>query len=129
MPVVRRLLNRSPLFTGFVLMLALAARLAVPAGFMPVVGTHGATVSICAGSGPMAMAAAGAYLAQHGTADPTGRCAFADLALAALDGLGAVLLVGTPVSVTIPDNRVAIGFQTRAAPWLRPPLRGPPPRG
>ncbi len=107
-----------------VVLLALAARVVVPTGFMPAQAAAG--LEICwGGAGPLLLGTD-----EHGAGgDAHDRlhapCAFAPLAAAALP----------PVS-SAPLLAPAVGVQPSAAPYpalpaarcahLRPPLRGPP---
>ncbi len=110
---------------------ALAVRIAIPAGFMPVQSSHGIAISICTGHG-----AVSAVLPIEKHEDPAGhdqpqndQCAFAA-------GLGGGLLAAVATTsdggIVLADPLVAgrasgiLAIQRMAAP--PPPSRGPPTR-
>jgi hypothetical protein len=105
---------------------ALALRLAVPAGFMPV-SDHGRYVlAPCAGAGPESAEAMGAMHPGEGGAQAGASCAFADLSLPAIGGAGAAPVEAPAAFAAVAAPFVlALGPQ-RAEVRLRPPLRGPP---
>lgn len=117
-----------------VVALALVMKVLVPAGFMPVFGTHGVQIVICSGNGPMTMEMAmpgqgGGHDGDHGApARHDAPCAFAGLAAPSLGGADIIQLAIALAAI------VALGLAfTPPAPhappaFLRPPLRGPPAR-
>lgn len=127
---LRHHLRHRPALAALLIAAALALRVLVPAGFMPVLDQGRIIVSICSGSGPMTMAIAMPGMAGHDDAAPDAlagkACAFADLALPALGGADPVLLAAAIAFV------LALGLARVAPPpataplRLRPPLRGPP---
>ncbi|MBB5709808.1 hypothetical protein [Sphingomonas xinjiangensis] len=132
---------------------ALALRLAVPAGFMPVLGDHGLRLVACSGSGPMLPIAPPAHTSmpgmhgsaghahhasaaapvamQHGDApaehpQAEDGCAFADLATPALAGADPIQLASAILFIVAAALFFRAALAVGAAPRLRPPLRGPP---
>jgi hypothetical protein len=112
---------------------ALALRLAVPAGFMPVLHHGQVSLAPCPGSG---MGAAGIAVAESpsddsGHHDPVkagsdGSCAFADLSLPLVGGADSVQLAAALLFIVAAALFFAAVLPPRAALRLRPPLRGPP---
>jgi hypothetical protein len=132
---MRHLFRRHASLAWLMVTLALAMKLLVPAGFMPVLGANGVSIVICSGSGPMSMTMAmpgmaGAHGGDHDApAKHDAPCAFSGLAAPSLGGADAIQL-----SIALTEI-VALGILftpiARRPIWafLRPPLRGPPPRG
>ena len=138
MQALRALTRRHRLLALLLVVLALAVKAAVPAGYM--LGQHGTvlTVEICADasggtvtrqivipqSGAPADAKAEHGKAGHDTAPAT--CPYAALGHASLAGADAVLLALALTFI------LALGLAPAPAPplrritFLRPPLRGPP---
>ncbi len=133
MQALRALTHRHRLLALLLVMLALAVKAAVPAGYM--VGQHGKvlTVEICADASggtvtkQIVIPQSGAPTdgkSAHDKAPAT--CPYAGLGLASLTGADAVLLALALVFI------LALGFATapplplRRIAFLRPPLRGPP---
>lgn len=124
------------MLAALVVLAALAVRLAVPAGYMPVVGVDGVTLSICTGAGPLQMAASGhdmhnmhnMHNMPHGQQDidTQGRCAFADLALPAIGGADPFQLAAALAFILAVGLVPLVPLVLRDIPRLRPPLRGPP---
>lgn len=118
------------MLAALIVLAALAVRLAVPAGYMPVVGVDGVTLSICTGAGPLQMAASGhdMHNMHHGQQDidPQGRCAFADLALPAIGGADPFQLAAALAFIVSLGLVPLVPLVLRDIPRLRPPLRGPP---
>lgn len=120
------------LWTGWLIALALLAKMLVPAGFMPVFSTDGVTIELCTGFGPQKM-----VVAIPGTAHRDGKpmeahadmpCAFAGLAapsLAATDAAVALVAIAFILRIA---RHVATRDPGPAPPFLRPPSRGPPVR-
>ncbi|HEX8450141.1 MAG TPA: hypothetical protein VF652_11175 [Allosphingosinicella sp.] len=134
MGTLRFVLLKHPLLALAIGLAALVLRLAVPAGYMPVVGQPGPALTLCPGGG---QAAATAHQPHgdpsmpgpaHGAdpGDSARSCAFADLALPAIGGADpfqlAEALTFIPASALLPSSPLP----PRAALRLRPPLRGPP---
>jgi hypothetical protein len=116
-----------------VLACALALRMLVPQGWMPVSDAHGFRITMCSGTGPMDMTIAMPGMTMHGKADHAPQqpmqehpCTFAHLGMA----------LAEPPSLTLPlppfaqaealalkTPAVAIGRGLAAPP---PPSTGPP---
>lgn len=128
MPSIRALLIRRPGVAALLLAAALLLRVLVPAGFMPTTQAGALTLAICSGSTPTAPAVAMPGMQHHDEMpnQAPGRCAFADLALPLVGGAPLALVA----ALLLLAFTVALHFQAqrppRAAPRLRPPLRGPP---
>jgi hypothetical protein len=116
---------------ALLLLLALAVRAIVPAGYMPTQGAKGLVISLCTGEGARQMVLA---VPQSDAGDdqqdherkPLLPCAFMALAAPALGG-------SEPAIISAPDRLlrevalpppVAISHSVFA--YVRPPLRGPP---
>lgn len=107
----------------------LAARLLVPAGFMPVAQGGRMTLALCPGMATAATAMAGMHHGPspsegHGRADAP--CAYAGLGLSALGTADPVLLLVGLLFAFVLAIRAVVQRPPRASPRLRPPLRGPP---
>lgn len=132
---MRHLFRRHVGLAWLVVTLALAMKLLVPAGFMPVLGANGVEIVICSGSGPMTMTMAvpGMAGALGGDHDAPGKheapCAFSGLAAPSLGGADVIQLAIALAAI------IALGVLftpiARRPIWafLRPPLRGPPALG
>ncbi|PJI90014.1 hypothetical protein DAH55_06860 [Sphingomonas koreensis] len=124
----RRLVLHHPRLAAALTALALAMKVAVPAGFMPVAAPGQMMVLVCTEFGPQQVAidVPGMPAKPDDAAKMDPPCAFAGLGLAWLPGADAVLLAAALVFI------LALGFVAVAAPrlvrppYLRPPLRGPP---
>lgn len=131
---MRHLFRRHAGLAWLVVMLALAMKLLVPAGFMPVLGTNGVTIVICSGSGPMTMT-----MAMPGMATPGGDhdapakhdapCAFAGLAAPSLGGADVIQLAIALAAILALGVLFTPLAQRPVWAFLRPPLRGPPALG
>jgi hypothetical protein len=131
---IRRLVLDHRALALFLVLVALLARLMAPAGFMPTMQDGTITISICTGNGPATMP-----LALPGTDDKTDHggsphqgedhpCPFGSLAGHALGGADPVILA----AALLLAFAAALFFRapvllTNPA-YVRPPLRGPPPR-
>ncbi|MBB6505542.1 hypothetical protein F4693_002534 [Sphingomonas endophytica] len=118
---------------------ALLLKLLVPAGYM-IVADHGRlALAVCPGvvpqSAPMASAAMGdtmvhAAMPGHDETKDHGKseipCAFAGLSAPATGAIDAVLLAVALAVVAALALRAVAATPPTAAPYLRPPLRGPP---
>jgi hypothetical protein len=124
----RALSRRYPLLAALLMAAALLLRVAVPAGFMPVVEEGRFTVLICSGTGParMQVAMPGMAHGQHDTAEPPKSCAFSDLSLQALGGADPVQLAAAILYAFVAALLLAAALPVRPSAHLRPPLRGPP---
>lgn len=113
---------------------ALAMKVLVPAGFMPVAEKNGTiTVRICSGTldGPMTMEMAmpglpGGKGDHHKSGKAEMPCAFAGLAMPMLSGADPLLLVLAIALIMALASRVLPPAVPRRSAYLRPPLRGPP---
>lgn len=132
MPPLRRLL-RHPALAALVVAAALALRLLVPAGYMPVIDGGHVILAPCPGTAPTPSQArahtpGGMGHAGHETPPhaPETSCAFADLALPAIGGADPVQLAALIAFL------VATALALRALPprapvrRLHPPAQGPP---
>jgi hypothetical protein len=116
-----------------VLTCALALRLLVPQGWMPVSDSHGFRITLCSGSGPVDMDMAMPGMAMHhGKADhgqqpmPDHACAFAGLGLALAEPVLPTLLAPSAITTEAMAPKplaIAIGRGLAAPP---PPSTGPP---
>jgi hypothetical protein len=129
--VLRRLVLKNRKLAGFVLVLALAMKLLVPAGFMPTFSDGRIVVSICSGTGPTTMVMTIPGL-EHGKSKDGHQgkaeqpCAFAGLSapsLAAADPMLLAIAIAFAMALALQPITASI---IRARPHLRPPLRGPP---
>ena len=112
---------------------ALALRLLVPQGWMPVADGHGFRLTLCSGSGPMEMPTASMPgMAGHhddsGHGQPAAEhpCAFANLGLALAEPVLAVFaapLLSSSEAIDPKPLAIAIGHGLAAPP---PPSTGPP---
>ena len=108
-------------------------RLAVPAGFMPVLHHGQLSLTICSGYGtaaaqPAGMASPTPGVEHHDEGKPgtDGSCAFADLAQPVIGGADAVQLAAALLFIVAAALFFAAVPPPRAGLRLRPPLRGPP---
>ncbi len=118
---------------------ALVMKVLVPAGFMPVVSGGRVTIEICGGIAPAqtvmapmtAMTMAMPGMAHHsGKSDHQERempCAFSGLTAPSLAAVDPVLLAIAIAFIVGLAFRVRTAVPIAAQPYLRPPLRGPPP--
>lgn len=130
---LRRFFLNNPALAAGLLVLALAMRLLVPAGFMPAVSDGRIVVSMCSGTGPQTtvITIPGLDHGQpgdndHAKAEPP--CAFAGLAAPFLGATDSVLLALAILFVMAAALRPVAWRIDPAHPFLRPPLRGPPAR-
>ncbi|WP_033919611.1 hypothetical protein [Sphingomonas sp. 37zxx] len=123
---IRRLLSRHPALAALLLAAVLAMKLLVPAGYMTSVSGTTITVAVCNGSGPMTITIPMEGHDQADRSDDAMPCAFAGVPGAMLAATDPVLLLGAILFVLalgLSRSRIVL---PRAAPYLRPPLRGPP---
>ncbi len=118
---------------------ALVMKILVPAGFMPVVSGGRVTIKICGGIAPAqkvmspmtAMAITTPGMAHHpGKSDHQERempCAFSGLSAPSLAATDPVLLAIAIAFIVGLVRHVRTAVSIAAQPYLRPPLRGPPP--
>ena len=150
MSALRRLILSRPLLMGWLCVAALAMKLLVPSGYM--ISGEGSHVAIILCSGvapqmaappmmgaPMAaspdMSMGNHVMADHvmpehdpatGHGKPELPCAFSGLSAQALKGVDAILLVAAIAFVMAIGIRPVRPLVRARAPYLRPPLRGPP---
>lgn len=139
MAALRRLLLDHRQLAAWVLACALVMKILVPAGFMPVVSGGRVTIEICGGIAPaqtvmapmMAMTMAMPGMAHHSDkSDHQERempCAFSGLSAPSLAAVDPVLLAIAIAFIVGLVFRVRTAVPIAAQPYLRPPLRGPPP--
>lgn len=129
---IRSALLKYPLILLTVGLAGLLLRLAVPAGFMPVLDHGRLALAPCAGSGPIVAPpshpATDSGAAHHDDSGPKAEsgCAFADLSLPAIGGADPVLPAVALVFTLATGLFLVVALQASAALRLRPPLRGPP---
>ncbi len=116
---------------------ALALRLLVPSGWMPVVDATGLHLTLCSGSGPLEAPAPHPAMAgmahhhhdHHDHGGPDHPCAFAGLGLALAEPLLPAIALSVLSAEAQPDRRptlLTIGRGLAAPP---PPATGPPTLG
>ncbi|MDT9600968.1 DUF2946 family protein [Sphingosinicella rhizophila] len=132
MHLLRRLLFKNRWIAGAILALALMMKVAMPAGFMPTMSDGQIIVSLCSGTGPTAMVMTIPGL-EHGRSDSDGQhgkteqpCAFSGLSAPSLAAADPGLLAAAILFILALGMRPPAVPATRAPPYLRPPLRGPP---
>ena len=131
---LRLLAHRYVAFAWLLVGAALAMKVLIPAGFMPVAGKGGIiTVQICSGTqdGPMTMETSmpGMPVEHGGHHEPSKTetpCTFAGLAMPMLSGADPLLLALAIAFVMALASCVASPVPPARALYLRPPLRGPP---
>jgi hypothetical protein len=107
---------------ALLLLAAMAVRLAVPAGFMPMRGASGVTLTLCSGHGPM-------MLGHHRSDDSDHSdqpCGFGALSLTATGGADPIQL---SAAIAFVEAQIVIApaiFRITLPPRWRPPLRAPP---
>ena len=130
MPPLRRLL-RHPALAALIVAVALALRLLVPAGYMPVLDGGHVILAPCPGTTPTPPQAhdhGGMAHSGHDTPSPAPEkgCAFADLALPAIGGADPVQLAAL-IAFLVATARVLRALPPRApVRRLHPPAQGPP---
>jgi hypothetical protein len=128
---LRHLIERRSAAMVWLLLLALALRLIVPAGFMPAASAHGITLVACPewGAAPALAAHHAAHQrTDHGEphrhAEPP--CAFAGLGLPTLAG-GELPPLSPPTdAVSLVATTLGRALQLAATDRLRPPAHAPP---
>lgn len=112
--------------------MALMLKLLTPAGFMPVMSDGHIVVSLCSSSGPtkISVVIPGKADSQsrneqgHSKADQP--CAFSGLSAPILGAVDPILLAAAVLFVMALGAQVRTAAVAATAPYLRPPLRGPP---
>jgi hypothetical protein len=135
-PTLRRLLLTNHRLTAWFVAIALAMKLLTPTGYMFVQDAGGVTVTLCPGTAltaaphTMPVMAGMDHGDDHGSSKEHGKpempCAFAGLSALALGAVDAILLAAALAFVAILALRPARPRPVPRAPYLRPPLRGPP---
>jgi hypothetical protein len=134
---LRRLLLQYNALAAGLLGLALAMRLLVPIGFMPMQVGGTITLQLCSGFGPQPMAPATAMAGMHhgetdqgphhGKADKAETpCAFAGLSAPSLAATDPAMLAVALLFIVAVGRRTITPIAPGAPPRLRPPSRGPP---
>lgn len=113
-------------------MLALAMKVAIPAGFMPVLSSGELVLEPCSGMGPETMAtmAMPGMSDRHGKNDRSDKgdmpCGFGGHAAGAMATVDPILLVAAIAFVVASVFRIPLTAPVGHAPFLRPPTTGPP---
>lgn len=147
MAACRRLFLDHRTLSAWLIACALAMKILVPAGFMPVVSSGMVTIQICGGTMPVdtttAMPAThmgNIHMITHDVTMPgtmhhqdksshQGRempCAFSGLSAQSLAAVDPLLLAVTLAFIIAIAFRRTFTAPVAAPPYLRPPLRGPP---
>lgn len=133
MRLLRSALLKHPLLAVAIGLAGLILRLAVPAGFMPVLQHGQLTLTICSGSTAAAQpvhrtASPLPVTEHHDQTEPAadGSCAFGDLAVPLTGGADSVQLTAALLFIIAAALFFGTLLSPRAALRLRPPLRGPP---
>ena len=109
--------------------LALLMRMLVPVGFMPEVSAGKITIALCTGHGPatIEMTVPGSGHHDQGkNAKPDMPCPFGSTSSQVLTGADPILLAIAIAFVMALCLRPVAIARIADAPYLRPPLRGPP---
>jgi hypothetical protein len=117
-------------FAMAIVLLALLMRLLLPTGFMPEVSAGKITIALCTGHGPaaieMAMPSSGGHHDQGQTAKHDMPCPFSSGSTHGLAGADPILPAIAIAFVMALSLRPVAIVRIGDAPYLRPPLRGPP---
>lgn len=124
----RRFVLGHPRLAAALIALALAMKVVVPAGFMPVAAPGQLMVLVCTEFGPqhVAIDVPGMPAKSDDAAKTDQPCAFGGLGLAWLPGADALLLAGALVFILALGFAAVVAPRLAPTPYLRPPLRGPP---
>jgi hypothetical protein len=127
---LRRLLQRNPALAAWVVACALAMKILVPTGFMPVMAHGAVTIAPCSGTAPAGPMAAMPGMAHHPDKTqhqpPEMPCAFSALAVPTLAGADPLVLAAAIAFIVAFAWRAVVPTPVRPRAHLRPPLRGPP---
>ncbi len=133
MRLLRFALLKHPFLAVAVGLTGLLLRLAVPAGFMPMLHHGQLSLAICSGYGtaaalPETIAAPTSGMDHHdgGSAKADGSCSFADLSLPVIGGADPIQLAAALLFIVAASLFAAAVLPPRTGLRLRPPLRGPP---
>ena len=128
----RRLIRRHRRLAGWLVLLALAVKLAVPAGFMLGNSADGSVVlELCSGFGPVQLGMAMPGMDHHqDKSDQHDKqvCPFAGLSLPSLAGADPLVLAIAIAFIAAFALHFADTPRVVRFAYLRPPLRGPPAR-
>ncbi|WP_340317677.1 DUF2946 family protein [Rhizorhabdus argentea] len=126
---VRDVLHRHAMIAMSIMVLVLAVRSLIPAGYMTSASPAGLTVELCSGvSGKTVTIALPGQAGhqEHGKAQADSPCAFASLGHAMISAADPVLLASAIAFIialgVLPDRSPPLARSGH----LRPPLRGPP---
>jgi hypothetical protein len=128
----RRQLMQHRLLALWLLAAALAMKLLIPAGFMPVFSAGTITIELCGGHGSQTVTLATADTAGHhgdrdsGPGKSEVPCAFAGLSVPSLAGADPILLVLAIAFIMGLGYLPRLPFALGETAHLRPPTRGPP---
>lgn len=119
------------IWTMWLILAALLTKVAVPAGFMPVVSNGSIVLELCSGLGPEKMAVAMPAMGDHQGKDEHSQhddmpCGFAGHAPASMAGADPILLLIAIAFIVATIYRMPVFWPVRRISYLRPPLRGPP---
>lgn len=124
---VRILVRQHKWLASLLVACVLFAKVLIPAGFMPVVGSQGIVVQLCNGVGAetvtIAIPGKSGPIDQNKADSP---CAFSGLAAPVLAGADPVQLALAILFILAMGLRAAQPIALRSRHHLRPPLRGPP---
>jgi hypothetical protein len=123
---LRHFLRQHAGIAAFVVAMALALRVVVPAGYMPTLQSGAITITLCDGYGPAQMVMKMPGMEHHDQSQAQQRCAFADLALPSLAGADPIQLAAAIAFILLAAFFAIPAFVLRRPRQLRPPLRGPP---
>ena len=129
---LRQLILANRPFACAILALALMMKLALPAGFIPMVNNGQIEVTLCSGTGPLTVVMTIPGL-EHGKKDGNGHpgkseqpCGFSGLSAPSLAAADPILLAAVFLFILALGMRPMVLLTSTAPPHLRPPLRGPP---
>ena len=141
MGVLRNFFREHRRLVALLIVLALALKALVPAGYMIDRNAKVLAVVVCPETNPIAQAAHAVHAGQahhhmggkaghshgdHGKQDASGACPYSLLPMASLAGTDAVLLTAALVFMLTLGFAPAPPLRLARNPHLRPPLRGPP---
>lgn len=125
---MRHLIGLRRSLAAAIILMALMARLLVPAGYMPVAG--GSTLTICTGQGMLTIVVPTPADRHQGAIPEAGGgaaiCDYAPLGLMATGAGELPQLYIASVAVLVPALLLLVAQPSLSSPFLRPPLRAPP---
>lgn len=123
----RAFVRAHPYVAALLVASALLLRIAVPAGFMPMIDNGHIVVRVCDGMVGSTMVIAIPGLEHKSDGPKTeSRCAFADLSLPSLGGADPIQMAALFAFILALGFAMPIRSPNTPALRLRPPLRGPP---